>query len=101
MVGVIYSTINKDTGGTACKAAKLLKTKGAKEIYFGACHGLLSNNALDILTNGNFDKIILTNTVEINERFGNNDKVDILDVSEMCAAAIYYNFKGESISKIV
>ena len=31
-----------DTAGTICEASKLLKRKGAKEIYVGATHPLFS-----------------------------------------------------------
>ena len=36
-----------DTGGTACKAAEVLKKSGSKQIYLMAYHGLLSNNAVE------------------------------------------------------
>lgn len=90
-----------DTGGTACKAAKLLKENGADKVYFGACHGILSGNAIENINKSYFDKVILTNTVEITERFGENHKIEILDVSNMCATAIYNCFKGESISNMI
>ena len=90
-----------DTGGTACKAAKLLSDNNAKEIYFGACHGVLSGKAIENINNSNFNKIIVSNTIEIEERFGNNDKIEVLDVSEMCACAIYKSLKGESISTMM
>ena len=36
-----------DSGGTACKAASVLKEYGAREIYMLACHGILSGNAIE------------------------------------------------------
>tara|TARA_B100000927_G_C16291336_1_gene399618 strand:- start:318 stop:491 length:174 start_codon:yes stop_codon:yes gene_type:complete len=54
-----------------------------------------------VFKDSEFSKVILTNTVEITERYGNNEKIEILDVSNMCATAIYNSFKGESISNII
>jgi ribose-phosphate pyrophosphokinase len=90
-----------DTGGTACKAANLLKENNAADIYFGACHGVLSGNAITNIENSVFKKIVISNTVEIEERFGKKDKISVLDVSEMCASAIYKSLKGESISTML
>ncbi len=92
-----------DTGGTACKAAKLLKENGAKEIYLGACHGILSGPAIKRINNSSFDKVIVTNTVEVTERFKDIiwEKIQVLDVSELCACAIYRSLTGESISELM
>ncbi|VVU94442.1 N-terminal domain of ribose phosphate pyrophosphokinase [seawater metagenome] len=90
-----------DTGGTACKAANLLKSQGATQIYFGACHGVLSGKAIDNINSSYFEKVIISNTIEIEERFGDNSKIDVLDVSEMCASAIYKSLKGESVSTMI
>ena len=38
-----------DTAGTICKADELLKSKGAKEIYVFATHGLFSGDAVEKL----------------------------------------------------
>jgi len=90
-----------DTGGTACKAAHTLKENGAKNIYMGVCHGVLSGKAIDKINQSAFDKVIVTNTMEITERFGKIDKIDVIDISEMCASAIYRSLTGESISELI
>ena len=90
-----------DTGGTACKAANTLKENGAKKIYMGVCHGVLSGKAIDKINQSAFDKVIVTNTLEIEERFGKLDKIDVIDISEMCASAIYRSLTGDSISEIL
>lgn len=90
-----------DTAGTACKASGILKDNGAESIYMGVCHGVLSGPAIDRINQSNFTKIIVTNTVEVEERFGPQEKIQILDVSEMCAAAIDRSLTGKSLSELM
>ena len=57
-----------DTAGTACSAISLLKEQGAREIYFFACHGLLSKNALERINNL-LTKLIVTNTIPQKKKY--------------------------------
>ena len=54
-------------------------------------------------TYGIVDKVIVTNTVEVTERFKDIiwEKIQVLDVSELCACAIYRSLTGESISELM
>lgn len=88
-----------DTGGTACCAAKLLKDSGAREIYMFACHGLFSGN-IDIIEHSNFSKIIITNTVPSSDHILKSEKIDIIDVSWLCAEAIKKQLNCESLTKL-
>ena len=85
----------------ACKACDVLIQNGATKVYMGACHGILSGPAIDRINNSKFTKVIVSNTVEIEERFGVNDKITILDVSEMCASAIDRSITGKSLSELM
>lgn len=89
-----------DTGGTACSAAKLLKEKGAIEIYFFVCHGLFSRTALSKISESNFSKIIITNTIPQDKGVLENDKIDIIDVSWLCAETIKKQLNGESLTEL-
>jgi len=92
-----------DTAGTACKACEVLKENGAKEIYIGACHGVLSNPALQRINDSSFEKVIVTNTVDVLGRFEgqNTSKLEVIDVSKICAAAIERSIVGQSLSEIM
>lgn len=90
-----------DTGGTACKAATVLVENGAKSVYLGACHGVLSGPAKELIESSCFTKIIVTNTVEVEERLGKSDKIEVIDVSELCAAAIDRSLTGKSLSELM
>lgn len=86
-----------DTAGTICEASKLLKNKGANQIFVFATHGLFSKNAIERINNSNIDKVIITNTVE-NSLIKNEKKFDMMDVSWLCAEAIKRLIEGKSIS---
>ena len=93
-----------DTAGTCCKSSLLLKEHGAKQIYMFACHGIFSGDAFENIKKSNFDKIIVTNT--INQKRHNTKitelelekRIDVIDVSWMCAEAIRSAHYGESLS---
>ena len=95
-----------DTGGTACKASKLLKENGAEKIYMFVCHGIFSGKALENIKNSEFDKVIVTNTLDQTrhikkiKEFGIEDRMDIIDVSWMCAEAIRGCNYGESLKEL-
>ena len=86
-----------DTAGTACTASKLLKKEGAKEIYFFACHGLLSGKAIENINNSEFTKLIITNTLPNNKEIYDNPLIDIIDVSWLCSQAIKRQIEGLSL----
>lgn len=86
-----------DTAGTICESSKLLKNKGANQIFVFATHGLFSKNAIERINNSNIDKVIITNTVE-NSLIKNEQKFDIMDVSWLCAESIKRLIEGKSIS---
>ena len=52
-----------DTGGTLVESAKILKREGAKSIYACATHAVFSGNAVEKLSSGLFEKVIITNTI--------------------------------------
>lgn len=89
-----------DTGGTACKAASILKEQGAKSVYMYACHGLLSRNAVSKINNSDFDGVIITNTVYIPESVKSSNKINVLDVSKLCARVIHNIIVGKSVSRL-
>lgn len=89
-----------DTGGTACSASKILKKYGAKEIFFFACHGLLSGKALTNLDESCFTKLIITNTIPNDEKIYNHNLIDIIDVSWLCSESIRRQINGLSLNDL-
>jgi len=82
-----------DSGGTLCEAAKLLKEKGANEVYCYGTHGIFSKGTKELC--GTFSRVMTSNTHNLK-----SEGVEIIDMSPIFAEAIYRNHNGESISEL-
>ena len=56
-----------DTGGTICKVAEALHKNGAKSIKACFVHAVLSGKAADNIRNSHIEKVIVTNTIPLND----------------------------------
>lgn len=88
-----------DTAGTMCAAADLLAENGAKEIYGVATHGVLSDPALERIEKSAFKKVIYTNTLP-SETVAQSNKIIVVSIAPLIAAAIGAIFAGNSVSAI-
>ncbi|MFA5820986.1 MAG: ribose-phosphate diphosphokinase, partial [Candidatus Gracilibacteria bacterium] len=61
---IIYDDM-VDTGGSVAAAAKALKDRGAKSLYFAATHAVLSGPAKKRLMDAGFKEAVFSNTVPI------------------------------------
>ena len=90
-----------DTGGTACKAAEIIKSFGAIDVYILVCHGLLSGPAIERINSSAFKKVVITNTLELSEEKRIScPKIDIIDVSWYCAEAMKRSVVGKSLKEL-
>lgn len=85
-----------DTGGTLCKAAEVLKLKGAEKIYACATHGIFSDNAIEKLENSVFEKVIVADSIPRKS----NGKIEAVSIANLFAEAIYRITHGDSISAL-
>ena len=69
-----------DTAGTITEAAKLLKKKGAKDIYIFASHGLFNGDAMEKIENAPVKGVYVTNSVA--EKSDASDKIKYIDISQ-------------------
>jgi ribose-phosphate pyrophosphokinase len=79
-----------DTAGTITEGAKILRQQGARQVYACATHAVFSHPAIERLSNGCLEEVIVTNTIPIEER-DRFPQLKILTVSNML---------GETISRI-
>jgi ribose-phosphate pyrophosphokinase len=86
-----------DTGGTLCKAAELLREKGATSVRAVCTHGLLSGNAIENIDKSVLEELIITDTIR---QTHTHPKIKILTVSDMFAKAIRKIHDFESISTL-
>jgi ribose-phosphate pyrophosphokinase len=54
-----------DTGGTISEGAKILRQVGARQVYACATHAVFSDPAVERLSSGVFEEVIVTNTLPI------------------------------------
>ncbi len=88
-----------DTGGTIVDAAEALESKGVKEIYVCAVHGLFSKNAMEKIAKSPIKEIAITNTLKIAmEKM--TDKLKLLSIGHLLAEAIKRIHNNESISSL-
>jgi ribose-phosphate pyrophosphokinase len=52
-----------DTAGTITNAAKVLRQEGARAVYACATHAVFSPPAVERLSSGVFEEVIVTNTI--------------------------------------
>jgi len=88
-----------DTGGTLIKGAGALLEEGALEVYACATHPVFSGNTVESLKNSRIKKVIVTNTIKLDESqiF---DKIVVLSVAKLFAEAIERIYNNKSVSEL-
>ncbi|MCC3864340.1 ribose-phosphate diphosphokinase [Terrisporobacter petrolearius] len=86
-----------DTAGTITNAANALKEFGAKNIYAGCTHAVLSGPAIERIENSAISELIVLDTIKLPKE-KENDKIKVLTVAEMFGEAIKKIFSNESVS---
>ena len=88
-----------DTAGTIVAGARLLKENGAKEVYACATHAVFSHPAIERLSGGDLEEVIVTNTIPIEEenRF---KQLTVLSVANLLGEAIWRIHEETSVSSM-
>jgi ribose-phosphate pyrophosphokinase len=88
-----------DTAGTISEGARLLKEKGARQVYACATHPVFSGPAISRLSSGNLEEVIVTNTIPIPEerRF---PELTVLTVANLIGEAIWRIHEDSSVSSM-
>src|SRR6187549_2775119 len=86
-----------DTAGTICKAAQLLKDKGAKSVRAVCTHPVLSGKAYENIEGSVLEEIVVSDTIPLKQK---SPKIKVLSVSDLFAKAIRKIHDHESISSL-
>jgi ribose-phosphate pyrophosphokinase len=88
-----------DTGGTIAAGAKLLREEGARQVYACATHAVFSPPAIERLSSGVFEEVIVTNTIPIaeSERF---PQLVVLSVANLLGETIWRIHEDSSVSSM-
>lgn len=77
-----------DTGRSACIGAKALKDAGANKVMMVAVHPVFSDPCYDLLKESVFDRIIVTDSIPLPERFKTMGKIEVISLASMLSDCI-------------
>ncbi|UCC41871.1 MAG: ribose-phosphate pyrophosphokinase [Candidatus Aminicenantes bacterium] len=89
-----------DTGGTLVQSAEALKKEGARRIFATCTHPVLSGQAIEKIEDSALEKLIVTNTIPLNERINSSKKIECLSVASLFGEAIRRINRGHSVSSL-
>jgi len=85
--------------GTLIEIAKMLKIKGAKDVYAFVSHALLSEKGVNALNESVIDKLFITDTVD-NPNISGCKKIEMISVSDLFAKAIKIIHEKDSLHEL-
>lgn len=86
-----------DTAGTICEGGRLLRQEGASQVYACATHAVFSPPAIDRLSQGVFEEVIVTNTIPIAPE-NHFEQLVVLSVANLIGEAIWRIHEESSVS---
>jgi len=89
-----------DTAGTIQKAALALKEAGAARVIACAVHGVLSGPAFERIESAPLEKLVVTNTLPLDEPWAQSQKIVVLSVARLLSQAIRSIHEETSVSSL-
>ena len=89
-----------DTAGTLCKAAEVLKERGAKSVYAYCTHPVFSGTAVERINASQIDEVVITNTIPLSDAAKACPKIRQLSVAFLFAETIRRISDGESVTSL-
>ena len=89
-----------DSGGTIVNAAKALVDRGAKEVHVYVTHGVLSGSAIEKIKNSKIKKLVLTDTIDNEQKVKKASNIQVLTISNLMAEAIKRISNSTSVSDL-
>lgn len=88
-----------DTAGSIIETVEVIKKFGAKDVYVGCTHGILSGPAIDRIKNSEIKELVMTSTVPLSKE-KQIDKIVVVSISELFAEAIKRIHEETSIGEL-
>ena len=88
-----------DTAGTLVQAVRLVKERGARDVYASAVQGMLSGPAIDRLRDSGLRELILSDTIPLPEE-KRLPFITVLSVAELFAGAITRIHESRSVAEL-
>lgn len=89
-----------DTAGTIVQGAQACADKGAKSVWAGCAHPVLSGPALERLQQSCLTEVVVTNTIPLNGKDQQCPKLRVLSVAPLLGEAIKRIHGEESVSSL-
>jgi ribose-phosphate pyrophosphokinase len=88
-----------DTAGTITEGARLLREKGARQVYACATHPVFSGPAISRLSSGVLEEVIVTNTIPVapEDHF---EQLVVLSVANLVGETIWRIHEDSSVSSM-
>lgn len=88
-----------DTAGSIMETVRILKENGAKDVYVGCTHGVLSGPAIERIKNSDLKELVMTNTIPLPPE-KQNEKIVVISMSELFGEAIKRINEATSIGEL-
>jgi len=88
-----------DTAGTIYEAAKLLRKEGARQVYACATHAIFSPPAMERLSSGVFEEVIVTNSTPVRQD-SYFPQLRVLSVADLLGETIWRVHEDTSVSSM-
>ena len=89
------------TAGTMTEAVRILRDKGAADIYLSATHAVFAPPAMERLAACKFTKIAVTDTIDLGNRADPiKDRLVVLGIAELLGEAIHRIHHNASVSAL-
>jgi ribose-phosphate pyrophosphokinase len=89
-----------DTAGTIVQGAQACANKGARRVWAGCTHPVLSGPALERIQASCLEEIVVTNTIPLNGKEQRCPKLRVLSVAPLLGEAITRIHEEESVSSL-
>lgn len=89
-----------DTAGTLTQAAKALADNGAKKVCASCTHAVLSDPAIERITESALEELVVTNTIPLRDDAKNCKKIKVLSVAPILGEAIRRIHSDDSVSSL-
>jgi ribose-phosphate pyrophosphokinase len=89
-----------DTAGTLCKAAQVLKERGALRVFAYATHPVLSGGAGARIAASELDELVITDTIPLSEEAAGCAKIRTLSCAGLLAETFSRIRRGDSVSSL-
>lgn len=86
-----------DTAGTMCKAADMLKSRGANSVMALGTHPVLSGPASERIAKSSLDEVVVTNSIPLRLA---HPKIKVLSVAPLFAEVIRRIYHNESVNSL-